>query len=161
AALSVGTEMIVEMLTNSSTDAGVSETSWKIVDVFSGFTIYERKNCTPNTQYSDTVKLLVGMYKLVVEDAGCDGLSWWANSAGGTGSRRMRPTFTPFPVTLTGYFGGDLGCGFTQFFNVDWPTDVEEVVYAQPGIDAYPNPAQNTLNVNLKGMDNVNGTLQL
>lgn len=160
-AMKMSTTFILEMKTNAATTGGVSETSWKVIDLFNNFVMAERKNCASNTTYVDTVKLVKGMYKIEVSDVGCDGLNWWANPNAGSGYIYLKGAVSPIPIPMTGYFSADFGCGFSQYINVDWPTDVEEVVYAQPGIDAYPNPAQNTLNVNLKGIDNVNGTLQL
>lgn len=161
ATLKVPTTMLVELTTNASTVSGISESSWKIVDLFNGIIAAERKNCAPNTSYTDTVRLTVGMYKLVVEDAGCDGLSWWANNAAGAGSLRFLRTGTPFPENLTGYFGGDFGCGFTQYFNVDWPAGITGIENATPAIVAHPNPAQTTVSVKLYGVENANGILQL
>lgn len=161
AALKTSTTVIVEMRTNKGTTNGISENSWKIIDQFNGFTYAERKNCAAETFYSDTVKLTVGMYKLVVEDAGCDGLSWWANPNAGAGYVYLKGPVSQLPMPLTGYFNGDFGCGFTQYFNVDWPASVTEVKATVPAINVFPNPAQTMLTVTLDGIDQTNGTLLL
>ena len=161
AALQLPQKIVVDLRTNASTLAGISETSWKIVDLFNNITMAERKNNAASTLYSDTITLGVGMYKLVVEDAGCDGLYWWANTAGGTGSMSLKRATSPIPLAMTGYFSGDFGCGFTQYFNVDWPASVTEINSAVPAIEAYPNPAQTTVMVTLGGIDKINGKLQV
>lgn len=158
-ALQLPLTSVVELVTNSATVNGVSETSWKIVDAYSGNTVVERKNCTPNTPYSDTVKLTVGMYKLVVEDAGCDGLYWWANQNAGAGTLDVKRPGNPFPESLTGYFSGDFGCGFTQYFNVDWPAGISNVESISPSINVYPNPAQGSVTVTLYGLERMDGVL--
>lgn len=161
AALKTGTTVIVEMGTNRGAVAGISENSWKIVELPSGNVIAQRNNCTPTTVYTDTVKLIVGMYKLVVEDAGCDGMSWWANQAAGAGYIQMKRLQSPIPFPLTGYFSGDFGCGFTQYFNADWPSAISEIEQTAPSMRVFPNPASSTVAVSLTGFDKTNGRLQL
>lgn len=161
AALQLPQKIVIDLKTNASTLAGISETSWKIVDLFNNITMAERKNNAASTFYTDTITLGVGMYKLVVEDAGCDGLSWWANTAGGSGSIALKRATSAIPVAMTGYFTGDFGCGFSQYFNVDWPASVTEINSAVPAIEAYPNPAQTTVTVTLGGIDNIKGSLQV
>ncbi|MCB0697293.1 MAG: T9SS type A sorting domain-containing protein [Chitinophagaceae bacterium] len=160
AAKQLPTTFVVEMFTNASVSAGVSETSWKIVDQYNDNVLAKRENCAPNTTYRDTVSLTVGVFKLVVEDAGCDGLSWWANSSAGSGYLKVVRTNSPLPYQLDGYFSGDFGCGFTQYFNVLWPNEVQDVTKS-PVIAVYPNPAQNTIKVSLDGVNDLSGQLQL
>lgn len=154
--------IVVEMFTNSATVAGISENSWKIIELFSNTVVAQRNNCAPTTTYSDTVNLTVGMYKLVAEDAGCDGLDWWANRAqAGRGTLKVFQTTSVFPLQLDGYFDGDFGCGFTQCFNVDWPAAITEIQNNSTAMSVYPNPAQTEVTISLHGVDIPAGVLQL
>lgn len=153
--------IIVEFRTNNDVVNGVSETNWKIVEVFNGNTYYERVNNAPATTYKDTVELGVGMYKLVVEDAGCNGLTWWANPNGGNGYIQVKRTTSPIAFPLKGDFDGDFGCGFSEYFNVDWPAAVSEIEIETPELKIHPNPATSQVNVTLKGVKKPRGTIQL
>ncbi len=159
-ALQLPPKFIVELNTNASTQAGVGETSWEIVDMFNDAVMAKRENTGANSSYADTVSLTVGMYKLVVKDAGCDGLRWWANSSAGNGTLFIKRTTSQLPLPLNGYFSGDFGCGFTQYFNVVWPSAITEVNNA-PAIAVYPNPAQTNIKVSLEGITSNEGMLQV
>lgn len=160
AAINLPVDLSVELKTNLGAIVGVSETSWKIVDLTTNNIVAQRNNCTPSTTYRDSFTLNPGMYKLEVEDAGCNGLYWWANPGDGRGELNLYRKITPIPVTLTGYFGGDFGCGFTQYFNVMWPAAINEV-NTQPAIVVHPNPAAEQLSVTLNGLTHTNGTIRL
>ena len=160
AAINLSSELSIELKTNLGTVAGISQTSWKVIDISDNSVVAQRVNCAPNTLYRDSIILKQGMYKLVVEDAGCNGLRWWASSGEGNGDLYLFRRETPIPVTLPGYFSGDFGCGFTHYFNILWPQSVT-VVNAQPEINIYPNPAGAQLTVTLEGLAETNGILQL
>lgn len=147
--------------TNSSSINGISETSWKIYDALNNL-IAQRINNAINTTYVDTVNLGPGAYRLEVKDEGCDGLSWWANPGAGSGLLQVR-NVSAIPLSLTGYFGGDFGCGFTQYFTADWPTGVEAIMNANAPltIEAFPNPAQKTVTVTISGIEKVKGNIQV
>jgi len=159
AAMQLPSTFIVELTTNLNSVGGISETSWEIIDVVSNAVVAKRDNAAVTTTYTDTVNLRDGMYKLVVSDAGCNGLYWWANPNGGSGSLKVRRTVSPLPYSLPGYFSGDFGCGFTQYFNVIWPDAITEV--ASPVISVYPNPAQTNIKVSLEGLAQTEGQIQV
>lgn len=163
AARKIPLKIIIHLKTNKATTLkGVSETSWKLIDVITGRLVAEKNDAPPNTNVKDTLTLLKGTYKLVVEDASCDGLNWWANSGTvGKGFIAVYDAFNNSPITLDGQFGGDFGCGFTEYWNATWPTSVKEITYGNQGISVYPNPANSNINVSLEGMEKVNGTIQL
>jgi len=110
-----------------------TETSWKLYDM-SGAIIKQRTPAAALTSYNDLIgPLNSGCYKLVVSDAGCDGLYWWANSSStGLGAIFARTAdlsaVIPFtnlpPVVINGSSisvttaSQDFGCGFTQYFRV-------------------------------------------
>lgn len=161
AAQSVQNKIVILTQTNSGTINGVGETSWKIIDMFNNVVAAEQKNLAPSTLHKDTLDLTVGMYKLVVEDAGCEGLKWWANPNDGNGYISIRPYGSVSGIPLDGYFAGDFGCGFTQYLNVVWPTAIEEATVVTPSIEVFPNPAQSTVSIAINGIANIKGELQI
>ncbi|MBW7912359.1 MAG: T9SS type A sorting domain-containing protein [Taibaiella sp.] len=161
AAINLPVDLWVEMRTNSGIGGvGISQTSWKVVDLTTNNIVAQRNNCAPSTTYRDSFTLNPGMYKLEVEDAGCNGLYWWASPGDGRGELNLYRKVSVIPVPLTGYFNGDFGCGFTQYFNVMWPAAVTEV-NTQPEIMVHPNPAAEQLYVSLSGLARANGTIRL
>lgn len=142
----------------------VCETSWQIMDMDNNV-IKKRDSALINTVYSDTVVLPSGCYKLVLADSGCDGLQWWANPSAGAGLfrvRKMNGTLLNMAnYYYTGQYGGDFGCGFTQYFYTINPLRVNNITESPASMDAYPNPAQNFVNVDITGIDQVSGTLQV
>lgn len=154
------TSVVVNLKTNNSKSGTISETSWAIYDMMDNL-VKERKNLNANTTYIDTVVLAPNCYKLIVSDAGCDGLSWWANKAGGTGTLTVKNASSMIgSLSLNGYFSGDFGCGFTQYFTTDWPTGIETVATEpEVAMEVYPNPTEDKLFVNISGVERVNGTI--
>ena len=141
---------VVKMYTNNNIDGstGFSETSWFLTDQ-TGAVVYQRDQLASATVYVDTITGLPGgCYKLEIVDTGCDGMSWWANTAGGTGTLRFdyinaNSTIASFP--------GDIGCGYVRYFRVldPPPPPVDTTGIAAHNInpnvvDVYPNPANNT-----------------
>jgi hypothetical protein len=152
---------VVTFKTNASLNGSVSETEWNIYDKY-GTAVAQRVNNAANTIYRDTITLPNNeVYKFVVTDAGCDGLSFWANTAGGSGSLQIKPT--PFTTTsLSGYFNGDFGCGFTQYFKVGTPTSIADIQgLGAMSMDVYPNPTSKDATVSINGLANVKGLLRL
>lgn len=145
------TTFTVSLTTNKAvTGTGVSETDWHIINVATGAIVKERINSAPSTVFYDTVTLPTGVYKLQVTDAGCDGLSWWANPGAGSGTMSVKPTlFTSLP--LPGLFSGDFGCGFDQYFRVGDPvnTGAANYVMESAALSVFPNPAKDHITVHL------------
>jgi hypothetical protein len=153
----------ISFRTNNSTDfGGASESSYKIYDANNNI-VAQRVNNAPATTFIDTIALGFGSYRLVVEDAGCDGLSWWANPSGGTGHVQVRSMISNIPFPMNGYYSGDFGCGYTQYFTSNWPTGVANISSAtkEASIDAYPNPAQRSVTVSLGGINKVSGDISI
>ena len=155
-------QIVVRLATNLATVGAVSETSWKILDL-NGNVVAQRNNLAPSTAYEDTVTLGPSCYKLVVEDLGCDGLYWWANTAQGSGSFSVRSllSFATFP--LAGYFSRDFGCGFSQYFITDFPTDIHSIFNAnmEAAIEASPNPARNNVTIQVSGVSIEDGMISV
>jgi hypothetical protein len=146
-----GNSVLVFRTNKSVIGGGVSETEWRITDLAKGTVVASRINNMPETTYFDTLSLETGVYKLTFTDAGCDGLSWWANAAAGAGSILLKPTpFTSY--TFKGNFGGDFGCGFSQYFRVGAPTSINSVDNKSEFlVNIYPNPAKENVNIYIEG----------
>jgi hypothetical protein len=131
-----------QILVTFRTNNIANETDWKIYDAL-GNMVAHRDGSLANKVYQDTVTFGPGAYKLVVSDAGCDGLNFWNNSAAGSGTMSIRILGTATSLPMQGYLGGDFGCGFTQWFSYSFPTSIPQPsVTKQLGL--YPNPTSNT-----------------
>ena len=111
-----------------------AETKYKIIDQFNNV-VLDRNSLSNNTDYKDTLKFAPGCYKLILEDAGEDGLSFWANSAAGTGWARFRRTSGSSLFTLQPDFGTSSIISFT----IDFPLSFEDLYeknMMEPGEEA-------------------------
>jgi hypothetical protein len=149
--------------------------NWYMVTNSMGDTIVYRNNLSNNTTYVDTLDLPKGAYTFYIEDNGGDGLSWWANSAQGTGSAQMRNVGVPnsqapiYVNTLEPDFGNFLVYNFSVGYDiVAGNPDYDETAWAPPGtigiakvemketkgsFSVYPNPAQNEVNIESVSME--------
>ncbi|MBA3683241.1 MAG: T9SS type A sorting domain-containing protein [Bacteroidetes bacterium] len=130
---------VIKIFTNNSTALpnNFNETSYTLYDENGNIVI--QKDSLPNaTLYADTVNLTPGCYKLVVNDVGCDGYKWWANTVGGTGNVR----FENLGIGNIFYNpNGDIGCQSTKYFVVANTTGLTENIARQNEIEVFPNPA--------------------
>lgn len=156
---------------NQTASSGKSETYWKIYDADNNV-VRERVDATINTTYTDTVVLPTGCYRLELTDEGCDGLSWWVYNqnpgmgvnAGSFFVRKLTNITNNIPMNgyvYSGTFAHDFGCKFTQYFYTSTPTGVTDIAASNTGIEAYPNPANGVVNVDLSGMTNVAGQIHI
>ena len=157
----------IMMRTNNETNGGSTcETEWRIYDAYNNV-VASRTGGAINTLYNDTVTLGPAPYRLEITDGSCDGLNWWANSGSGISSGYLYVRqLTGANIAMNGYnytgtYNNDFGCGFTQYFVTNWPTGVQQVNNSGVSINAYPNPAQSKVNIDLEGLTSVNGKLQI
>jgi len=137
----------------------------------------------PNTIYRDTLSLDTGCYRVEITDQSNDGLSYWANSAQGSGSFRLW-TITNGTLGLLKNFESEFGHKIDFAFAVDamtidtiemeingvpvviiggdtfevngddlYPLSVEKLDGFDLGI--YPNPNNGSFNVELLGYTGV------
>jgi hypothetical protein len=155
------TSLIIKLTTNKGQATnGHSETNWYLIEGGKD-TVAKRVDNDITKAYSDTVNLGPSYYQLVVTDDGCDGLYFWNNTAAGAGSITVRNAATNALLPLSGYFNGDFGCGFTQYFNVNWPSAISNVNMERAGIEAYPNPAGRYVNINITGIKQIKGVVSV
>lgn len=137
---------VVYFTTNNSTSAtnpGFNETSWQIINE-TGVVVASRLNNQNGKTFKDTLTLPPGCYTFVANDDGCDGLAWWANTAGGNGTLRFSSSSTPVSFKT---FSGDFGCQLTERFTVGYVLGVKEETKAVNTFQSFPNPASSTVNL--------------
>ena len=117
------------------------ENNYQILDG-SGNAVSSNNLPTNNTTFSDDFDLSGDCYKLVVNDAGGDGVQWWANAGQGTGSIRIKNSFGIVLKTFEPDFGGR----FEYSFTTDFPLSAEELAFLT-SIEVFPNPVSNILTV--------------
>lgn len=126
---------VIKMMTNN-----VGDNSWTLYDENDNV-LYFRNNVSPNTAYLDTVwDLPPGCYRIFLEDGGCDGLAWWANTGQGTANLRVDYMGANNTIFL---FPTDIGCNFNKSFIIpDFnPVGVPVTSNRTDLIEVYPNPA--------------------
>jgi hypothetical protein len=143
--------------------------NWYILTNAMGDTILYRNGLANNTTYEDTLDLPNQAYTFYIEDAGGDGLSWWANTAQGTGSIQLKNIGIPnnqppmFYETLESDFGNLLIYDFSVGYNITTgDPSYDETVWTPPttvGIKkitkqntegsflVYPNPTTDIINI--------------
>lgn len=108
-----------------------------------------------NTVYTDNY-LLNGCYKLVVEDLGEDGLEWWANSAQGSGSVKLKNAQGNIIKTFQTDFGKRFEYSFSTkpyaFVGVKENMAIESV-------QLHPNPAHDKFQLTVANTENMRVTV--
>lgn len=138
--------MVVYFSTNASTSTtnpGFNESGWQILND-AGVVVASRVNNPNGKVFRDTLNLPAGCYTFVANDDGCDGISWWANTAGGTGTLRFSSTTS---AQVYKNFNGDFGCQLMERFTVGYLLGAKEEVKAVNTFQTFPNPASSTLNL--------------
>lgn len=103
-----------------------------------------------NTIYTDYYTV-TGCYRLVINDYGKDGLSWWANTAQGSGYARIRDGVTNGVLKS---FNSDFGSFIEYSFTASSSTSLKE---QESKINFYvaPNPANDKFHITGLRTDNV------
>ncbi len=137
-----------------------AENSYTLSDA-AGNIIKSRNGTQLTAQYmcKDTVHLQPGCYSLKIYDTGGDGLSFWANTAQGSGQFKLKKLNTPSSLFFK-YFTGDFGNFTYQDFIVNPAgTSISTVEQPAPYFIVYPNPASDKINVEFDLSDTDSGTL--
>jgi hypothetical protein len=138
--------MVVLFKTNqssSSTNSGFNESSWKIIND-AGVVVASRLNNINNKIFNDTINLPVGCYTFISDDDGCDGISFWANTAGGNGTLRFTSASSAASYKT---FNGDFGCQIMERFTVGYVLSAKEEAKKVNTFQSFPNPASATVNL--------------
>jgi hypothetical protein len=113
------------------------------VSTFWGQTVLYKTFSQANTLYRDTFNLGYGCYTFNFIDSAGDGLSFWANTAQGSGSVRMLKTPLSLPSPVIKTFNPDFGNFLTFNFHTGTPVGTDEAVTIAPAVSVYPVPASN------------------
>ena len=131
--LSLPDSFVVNVRTNNFG----GEYSWTIKDD-EGNTVASRSGMANATEYKDTVRLGYGCYTFRLNDGGEDGLSWWANTAAGSGFARLRR------ADASGFlktFGADFGSFIQEDFTVGGALGTSTPAFQEAVVKVFPNPA--------------------
>lgn len=132
-------DIVVEVRTNNNG----SHTTYTLRDS-QGNLLLNRSGLLANTIYRDTFNLAADCYTIQLNDAGDDGLSWWANTAQGTGYFRLKKASTGAVLKT---FNPDFGDNVYQQFTINYTLPVEEIPQGTAGpLRIYPNPASGIVN---------------
>lgn len=147
------------LLLGVQTNNNPTETSYSIKDK-DGNVVFQRAqgSMNANTLYKDSLFLSDGCYTLTVNDAGGDGLGWWANTAQGTGQVRFFSPFFTFVAIKTFQidFGNELEYNFvwnsvdsiqSACSNVIATTPLSKEMELYHAL--YPNPTTGTCTVEI------------
>lgn len=113
-----------------------------------GTTLYSRVagSMTANTTYRDTFRLIPGgCYRFTFNDSGNDGLSWWANTAGGSGTAK----FAKLNNATIKTFNPDFGSQIFQSFTVALAPNSVQEISNEFKLEAFPNPTIGLVNLEL------------
>lgn len=131
--------IIVEVKTNNQG----SGTKYKLKND-AGTVLVNRLGLSNNTIYSDTLILPLGCYEFQLTDVGNDGLSWWANTAQGTGYCRIKK----IDGTLIKVFNPDFGAEIYQQFGINLLLgESENNSSSTAQLNVFPNPASDKADI--------------
>ncbi len=134
-------QFVIEVKTNSAP----TENQYSLKDA-SGNIIVSRSGLSANTFYRDTVSLVDGCYEFLLTDSGEDGLSFWANTAQGSGLARFKKINSP---AFLKNFNADFGGQIYQQFTVGISSDIEVYTFTNKTIlNVYPNPTAGNVFIN-------------
>ncbi len=125
------------------TNASGDETDWNIKNVVTGATMYSGDDLDNSTTYEIDMALEPGCYEFQINDAGKNGLKFWANPGDGNGSVRFIKIDGPGALKS---FNADFGNFINYKFTVGTELSTEETVLEN--IDIIPNPSNGVFTVN-------------
>lgn len=124
-----------------------------------GNIVHQRNNLTANTIYKDTLTLPDGCYEFELTDSGEDGLSWWANSAQGSGYVRFKKSTSNVIIKN---FGNDFGGKIFQQFTTGMMVGVDEYILTNEAtLNVYPNPSNGHVYVDVNLLEKQNGKIEI
>ncbi|MGB0391445.1 MAG: LamG-like jellyroll fold domain-containing protein [Salibacteraceae bacterium] len=163
-------KLFIKYTTNNS-----PSDNWYLVKNIQGDTILfqDGSSHSARTNYIDTLDLKNGCYTFYMHDVNHDGLSYFANTAQGSGALQLWNVDEDDKFigikSLKNNFGRSLNYSFTYGqklgdYTVDnpsdldwdgwvlWPTEVDEID-TEVTMSVYPNPTDGKVNVELLGME--------
>lgn len=149
----IPSQFIVELKTNNSP----GENEYVLKDD-GGNIVFERNNLSANTTYKDTITLTDGCYEFELVDYGEDGLSWWANTAQGSGYLKFRNVNN----TIIKNYNSDFGGKVYQQFTVGLVTSTEKNSFTTRNeLSVYPNPNDGHVYINIDLTERKDGKVEI
>ncbi len=146
--------LVFDLLTN----AYGSHTAYTLKDS-QGNILISLSGLSGNTTYRDTVYLATDCYTVNLTDVGDDGLSYWANTAQGTGHFYIRNVVNN---AIIKNFNPDFGRNIYQQFTVNFSLPVSEpMVNEIKTFQISPNPAGNTVRLTMELPINTKAKIKL
>jgi hypothetical protein len=135
---------IVYLRTNNNS----ADNSYTITDI-DGNVVYSKDGLLPNRTYFDTLKLGPGCYELKLLDSNNDGLYYWAYTAQGSGSLKIKEDGGFFLKSFESEFGHSITYAFTigSITTVESDPSITE-------INVFPNPSDGLFTIDIVGMHN-------
>lgn len=137
--LDVPTMLPSTFLIETKTNLLPGDNNYKITDAH-GKVHYERTFTQANTVYRDTISLGYGCYTMRFNDAGGNGIDWWAAPGEGKGYVRFREYGT---VKILKAFSPDFGNFIQQAFTVTYSVGVSDASSNTSLVNIFPSPASN------------------
>jgi hypothetical protein len=143
--------LTIEVKTNNLADQfGPNTNSYTLVDENNNI-VGSNSLSTANTIYTDNY-ILNGCYKMIFEDTGEDGLTWWGNANQGSGYVQFKNA----QGTVIKTFNQDFGKKFEYSFTT------KQYLYSgvkenqlNTAVRLYPNPAQDRFEIIMENTENV------
>jgi hypothetical protein len=132
-------DLIFELRSNNTL-----EDSYTIKDE-AGNIVHQRAATATVTTYKDTLHLASGCYEFRLLDSENDGLAFWANTAQGSGTMRIRNAVTGTQIKS---FATDFGAEIFYHFRVGYNLEAGEID-ANDYIQIYPNPSRGLVTVDI------------
>lgn len=148
----IDNDILVFYKTNLTSDV---ENRIHITDA-SGKVFYERIKPLNNKLYQDTVHLPNGCFKLLMEDDGEDGLSFWANKAQGDGFISIYN----LNHKLIKYFGADFGRTIEYNFTTGYGMSINETK-ENVQLLVFPNPSSGKFIIDVSSFQTKNTLLEV
>src|SRR5690606_16525041 len=111
-----------------------------------GEIVFEHDDLYAQTIYRDTMDLEPGCYTFEFLDTGNDGLSYWANTAQGSGYLRVKENGCAMIESVEAEFGRSV----IRAFSVGDFTSVYDHSPETPVVSVFPNPTKGRLNIEFK-----------
>lgn len=97
--------------------------------------VYERTQLKDNRVYNEDIELEEGgIYRLIVEDTDCNGLSWWAARGQGSGYVNI---LSPYSEKLIESFDPDFGCEINYLFQAQ--DNTKDILHLRSKLIQIPN----------------------
>ena len=151
--LLVPSRIVIELKSNSSP----TQNSF-VVKNSAGTTIKSRTTPTANVTYRDTLTLTNGCYEFILTDTGNDGLTWWANTAQGSGTIRFKDATTG---AILKNFNSDFGGEVYQQFAYNSTVATDNAALATEQLQVFPNPASEKLTINIVLEKSSNASIEI